>query len=171
MVGNERIRDRDAALLLALGRPVVVRARDNDLLALAIHVGLPEPKEFAFAKPREKSGREQLPPDFLERMKLQQAIRLPGLQEHRGPLGNLAALHLRYGVRSVVLTCLLRRAERAVQEATQVVQALGAQDLLLALKQRLDVALGEEVQLNFGEVSGEQVALDRRLVAFVRGGS
>jgi hypothetical protein len=41
-----------------------------------MHVCLLEPEQLALAKPGEQSGREQAPPDVLERMELQQAVGL-----------------------------------------------------------------------------------------------
>src|SRR5437762_10008454 len=120
-------------------------------------VALFEPEQLALAKAGEERSGEELAPDFLERMKLQQSVGFRGIQEHGSALRDLAAFHLRHGIRPVVLARLFCRTECAVQEAGQIVEALGPALLPLALEQRLDIAIGDEVQLLLRQFSRKQM--------------
>src|SRR5438270_9479857 len=100
---------------------MVVRARDHDLATVAMHIGFPETEQLGLAKPGEERRCEDLPPDFLERVNTQEPVGFPCFQERRRPLWNLPPLHCRGRVWPAVLARLISRAERALQEAAQVV--------------------------------------------------
>ncbi len=150
----------------ALRRGALVRAADDEDLAVDVHVPLPEGEELTLAKARVDRGREQGPPARIEGP--EEEGDLVNAEEVGLSLRNPPLSDVEHGVQPRVPARTPRGVEGASEIAAEMVHHLRRDLAQLLLQEQLHAPGRHGRERQGGQVRPEEVDADRALVRLVR---